>query len=239
VVTALAEIDTPALIVDLDVMDANLASMARLTGGSGIALWPNIKGHKMPALAWRQIRAGAAGITCQKLAEAEVMVNAGVTDLLIAVQVIGAAKVERLLRLARRAHLLTVVDSFEGAKLISDTFAQNDQTIEAFLEIDIGYHRCGVSAADAPDLAKRISRLPGLKIVGVMGYEGHLYDLRGRADVQAAARRSYELLVKASSSLADSSVHAARVSVGASAGSGDRGGDTGHHRSSSRQLPDE
>jgi D-serine deaminase-like pyridoxal phosphate-dependent protein len=219
VVTQLAEIDSPALVVDLDVMEANLASMAALTGAHGIDLWPNIKGHKIPALAWRQMRAGAAGITCQKLAETEVMVDAGITDVLVAVQVIGASKVEQLRRLARRARLITVVDSLEGAQAIGDAFARNDQTIEAFLEIDIGYHRCGVSAADASGLARRISQVHGLKLVGVMGYEGHLYDLKGQAEVRAAARRSYDVLIGVSANLQSAGLDAPRVSVGASAGS--------------------
>jgi D-serine deaminase-like pyridoxal phosphate-dependent protein len=218
VVTELEEIDSPALIVDLDVMEANVASMTRLTGAHGVALWPNMKGHKIPELAWRQVRAGATGITCQKLAEAEVMVNAGFTDVLVAVQVIGPAKVERLLRLARRAHLITVVDSLEGARAISDSFARQDRAIEAFLEVDIGYRRCGVSAAEALDLGRKISRLPGLKLVGVMGYEGQIYDLNGREEVRAAARRSYDLLLGVSASLRSAGLDAPRVSVGASAG---------------------
>src|ERR1019366_2892385 len=119
-------------------MEANLASMTQLAGSNGIDLWPNIKGHKIPALAWRQVRAGAAGITCQKLSEAEVMVNAGFTDVLVAVQVIGAQKIERLLRLARRVRLITGVDSPGGATAISEVFARQDRTIEVFLEIDMG-----------------------------------------------------------------------------------------------------
>ncbi len=217
-VTELAEIDSPALIVDLDVMEANLASMTQLAGSNGIDLWPNIKGHKIPALAWRQVRAGAAGITCQKLSEAEVMVNAGFTDVLVAVQVIGAQKIERLLRLARRVRLITVVDSLEGATAISEVFARQDRTIEVFLEIDMGYRRCGVNAADAPALGRRISQLPGLELIGVMGYEGHIYDLSGKVEVLVAARKSYELLIGASASLRDAGIDAPRVSVGASAG---------------------
>src|SRR2546428_7198375 len=96
----LAEIETPALVIDLEVMEANLASMAGFLRKYGIAQRPNIKGHKIPDLAWRQVRAGAAGITCQKLSEAEGMVGAGLPDVLVALQVIGAAKVDRLVRLA-------------------------------------------------------------------------------------------------------------------------------------------
>ena len=217
-VTQLAEIESPALIVDLDVMEANLAAMSALTRAHGIDLWPNMKGHKIPVLAWRQLRAGAAGITCQKLAEAEVMVDAGIADVLVAVQVISASKVDRLLRLARRARLITVVDSLDGAQAISDAFARNGQVIEAFLEVDIGYHRCGVSGADAPGLARKLAQLPGLKLVGVMGYEGHLYDLKGKAAVRSAAQRCYDMLVGVSASVQGAGLEAVRVSVGASAG---------------------
>src|SRR5262249_41145438 len=86
-----SDIETPALIVDLDAMEANAASMARLVSEHDIQLRPNVKGHKVPALAWRQLRLGAAGITCQKLSEAQVMVDAGLPDVLVAVQVIGAS----------------------------------------------------------------------------------------------------------------------------------------------------
>jgi len=218
VVTELAEIESPALIVDLDVMEANLASMTQLTSAHGVAHWPNIKGHKIPALAWSQVRSGAAGITCQKLGEAEVMVNAGLTEVLVAVQVVGAAKVERLRRLARRAHLVTVVDSLPAAEAISDAFCACGQSIDALLEVDLGYRRCGVTHAEAPDLAALISRLPGLRLAGVMGYEGHLYNLVGREAVEAAARAAYEQLVDVSNTLQRAGTAGARVSVGASAG---------------------
>src|SRR5437870_6317757 len=115
-------------------MEANLDSMARLVRGQEIALRPNVKGHKVPALALQQVRAGAVGITCQKLSEAEVMVDAGLTDVLVAVQVVGPAKVERLLRLARKARLTTVVDSLAGAEPIAKAFhadaLENDVLLE-------------------------------------------------------------------------------------------------------------
>ena len=213
-----AEIDSPALLVDLDVMEANLSAMAALTRAHAVELWPNIKGHKIPALAWKQLHAGAAGITCQKLAEAEVMVDAGVAHVLVAVQVIGANKLARLLRLARRAQVTTVVDSLESARAISDAAVRGGLVIDAFLEVDIGYHRCGVRAADARALAHDLAELPGLKLVGVMAYEGHLYDVEGKSAVLAAARGCYEELVRVSAGLRDAGIDAPRVSVGASAG---------------------
>ncbi|TMD17573.1 MAG: hypothetical protein E6I27_00380 [Chloroflexi bacterium] len=216
--TDLAEIETPALLIDLDVMEANLASMTAFLTMHGIAQRPNIKGHKIPALAWRQVRAGAMGITCQKLSEAEVMVDAGLPDVLIAVQVIGAAKVDRLLKLARRAKLTTVVDSLAGAEPIARAFASSGMTIDVLLEIDIGYHRCGVDGRGAPALARSLSQLPGLNLVGVMGYEGHLYDLSGKGAVEAAARESYEMLTRVANGLRNAGIEVPRVSIGASAG---------------------
>lgn len=217
--TDAGDIDTPALIVDLDVMEANLASMARLVGAHEIELRPNIKGHKIPALAWRQMCGGAVGITCQKLGEAEVMVSAGLPDVLVAVQVIGPVKVERLVRLARQAKLTTVVDSAEGAQALSDAFSAKGMVIDALLEVDIGYRRCGVPPGAAAALAREITdRMPGLRLVGVMGYEGHIYQLSGRREVLDAARTSCELLVGVAARLRDAGVEIGRVSVGASAG---------------------
>jgi D-serine deaminase-like pyridoxal phosphate-dependent protein len=217
-VTDLAEIETPALVVDLDVMEANLASMARLAQEHGVSLRPNVKGHKVPAFAWQQVRAGAAGITCQKLSEAEVMVNAGLTDVLVSVQVVGAAKIERLLRLARRARVTTVVDSGTCAKAIAEAFAAQSMTVEALLEVDIGYHRCGVEPTAAPARARALAQLSGLDLVGVMGYEGHLYDLSDRGEVLAAARCAYRLMTEAADRVRDAGLEVNRVSVGASAG---------------------
>src|SRR5205814_9911314 len=155
---------------------------------------PNIKGHKIPALAWRQVRAGAAGITCQKLSEAEVMVDAGLPDVLVAVQVIGAAKVDRLLRLARRAKVTTVVDSLEGAEPIARAFDAVGMTVDVLLEVDIGYHRCGVDPGGSLALARSLSQLPGLDLVGVMGHEGLLYHLPGMNGGEHADRQPYEQL---------------------------------------------
>jgi len=166
-------------------------------------------------------------ILSQKLSEAEVMVDAGLTDVLVAVQVIGAAKVDRLLRLARRAKVTTVVDSLKGAEPIARAFAAAGMTVDALVEVDIGYHRCGVDAAGALAFARRLSQLPGLNLVGVMGYEGHLYDLSGRDAVEDAARQSYETLTKVAGALRDAGIDAPRVSIGASAGARAAAGVTG------------
>src|SRR5207244_824720 len=132
--------------------------------------------------------------------------------------VIGAAKVDRLLKLARRAKLTTVVDSLAGAEPIARAFASSGMTIDVLLEIDIGYHRCGVDGRGAPALARRLSQLPGLNLVGVMGYEGHLYDLSGKGAVEAAARESYEMLTRVANGLRNAGIEVPRVSIGASAG---------------------
>jgi D-serine deaminase-like pyridoxal phosphate-dependent protein len=107
-----------------------------------------------------------------------------------------------------------------GAEPIARAFATQEMTIDVLLEVDIGYHRCGVAPADAPALARSIARLPGLNFVGVMGYEGQLYDLSGKAAVETAARRSYELLTGVAGALRDAGIEVQRVSVGASSGVG-------------------
>jgi D-serine deaminase-like pyridoxal phosphate-dependent protein len=215
----LDQIDTPALIVDLDRIEANIAAMAALARAHDLALRPHAKAHKIPDLARRQVQAGAVGITCQKLGEAEVMAAAGLTDILVACQIVGAIKVQRLLALARRVRLTTVVDSVEGARPLSDAARANGMVVDTLLEVDVGYHRCGVPPDEVAGLARALtSDCPGLRIRGLMAYEGHIYKLDGAAQVDRATRRAYDLLGDAAARLRAAGVAVECVSVGASAG---------------------
>jgi D-serine deaminase-like pyridoxal phosphate-dependent protein len=216
--STLTEIDTPALVVDLEQMDANIAGMANLTCGTGTDLRPHAKTHKIPALAWRQIEAGAVGITCQKLGEAEIMVDAGLDDILVTFPIVGPLKIARLLHLARRAHMTTVVDSLAAARPLSQAAEAQAMTLDTLIEVDVGYRRCGVSADEAPDLARSlVEACPGLRVRGVLAYEGHLYNLAGSGEVAAAATAAYDLLGEVANRLRDLDIPMECVSVGASA----------------------
>jgi D-serine deaminase-like pyridoxal phosphate-dependent protein len=185
------ELDTPALCIHLDAFEANVAQAAAMCQKHGIAWRPHAKCHKSPDVARRLVEAGAIGMTCAKLGEAEVFGDAGVTDLLIANLVVGPRKVERLVELRRKADPIVCFDHIDQAEPISRAMQAAGLRVRAILEIDIGLGRAGVAPGKpALDLARRVSDLPGIELVGIMGYEGHLLlveDQREKADRIKAA----------------------------------------------------
>ena len=168
----ISDLDTPALIVDLDVMEGNLSRMAEYCRRHNLRLRPHTKTHKIPELARKQIESGAGGITVAKLSEAEVMIDAGLNDLLIAYPIVGPAKTARLASLAERASITVSLDSVEAARGISA--ALQGTKVDVLVEIDVGFKRCGVSnETEALKLAQTISSLPGLNFQGLMFFPGH------------------------------------------------------------------
>ncbi|MBI4279710.1 MAG: alanine racemase, partial [Armatimonadetes bacterium] len=154
------DLETPAVIVELDIMNANVKKMQDFLSAHGIACRPHVKTHKIPAIAHLQLRAGAIGVTCQKLSEAEVMVNAGMMDILIPYNIVGPAKVDRLARLVRQATVRVTVDSVTTLEALSATMHREDLTLPVMIECDLGAGRCGVqSLEELTDLARRIERL--------------------------------------------------------------------------------
>jgi D-serine deaminase-like pyridoxal phosphate-dependent protein len=169
-----SELDTPALIVDLDVMERNLAAMAGYCRQHNLHLRPHTKTHKIPELARKQIESGASGITVAKISEAEVMIDAGLTDLLIAYPIVGPAKTKRLAAIAERASLTVSLDSEEAARGISVAMAERGTTIGILVELDVGFGRCGLGdEARALKLAQTVASLPGLDFRGLMFFPGH------------------------------------------------------------------
>ncbi|MBT6148283.1 MAG: D-TA family PLP-dependent enzyme [Gemmatimonadetes bacterium] len=167
------ELDTPALCVDLDVLDANIANLQSACDKLGIALRVHTKTHKTPAIAQRQMAAGAIGIVSQKLGEAEAMAAAGIPDILIPYNLVGAAKLERLVRLvgSEQTKLTVAADSAATVEGISAVAATAGLNVRVLVEMDTGGHRCGTqSPQDTIGLAQHIDRLPGTQFVGVMTY---------------------------------------------------------------------
>ena len=170
----ISELETPAVIVDLDVMDQNLSRMADYCRQHQLRLRPHTKTHKIPELAKRQIARGATGITVAKLGEAEVMLDAGITDILIAYPIVGAGKVKRLATIAERASITVSLDSEEAASGISEAASRQGTSVGVLVELDVGFSRCGLTnEVDVLRLAKKISSLPGLEFKGVMFFPGH------------------------------------------------------------------
>jgi D-serine deaminase-like pyridoxal phosphate-dependent protein len=167
------DLDTPAVTIHLDRLDANIARVQVLLSRHGIANRPHIKTHKIPAIAKRQLAAGACGITCQKLGEVEVFADAGFTeDVLLTFNIVSAAKTERLTALAKRIRRLAVVlDNEVVARGISEAAKRDGVEIPFLVECDTGNGRNGVQTPQAAfDLAKLAATLPGLRFDGLMTY---------------------------------------------------------------------
>jgi D-serine deaminase-like pyridoxal phosphate-dependent protein len=167
----LADVDTPALTVDLDAVERNIARMQAYCDEHGLALRPHIKTHKLPQIARLQVDAGARGITCQKLGEAEVFFDAGFDDMLISFPLVGDAKAERLAALAGRARMSVVGDSATVAEGLAGVLAREGLEVDFLVECDTGFGRTGVQNPDeAAELARLIARLDGLRFAGLMTY---------------------------------------------------------------------
>ena len=170
----ISELETPAVVVDLDVMDQNLARMAAYCREHNLRLRPHTKSHKIPELARQQIASGASGITVAKLGEAEVMLDAGITDILIAYPIIGEEKTAHLAKIAERATISVALDSEDAARGISAAATKQGAMIGVLVEMDVGFGRCGLGNEDELlALARVISDLPGLEFKGLMFFPGH------------------------------------------------------------------
>jgi D-serine deaminase-like pyridoxal phosphate-dependent protein len=182
-------LDTPALLVDLDVMEANIARIVATCRAHGVAWRPHSKAHKTPEIARMQIAAGAIGITCAKLGEAEVMAAAGIRDILIANQIVGPIKIDRLVRLAERADPIVCVDSIENLIALDAAFEKTGKRLRVAIEVNIGMNRAGVEpGAPVVALAKEIADRHGLHFVGVTGWESQATTIADPAEKERIVR---------------------------------------------------
>ena len=190
-------IDTPALCLDANALERNIDRMAAFFGARPAALRPHCKTHKCPTIAWMQLRAGAIGVTCAKLDEAEAMARAGIRDILIANQIIGP-KIPRLMGLATYSDVMVAVDDIANAEDLSAAACAAGVTLRVLLEVEVGMGRCGVPAGEpALALARRLTALPGLRFEGIMGYEGHAVMIPDGAERRAAAEEAMGILTGA------------------------------------------
>jgi len=187
----LAEVDTPALIVDLDAFERNLAALPRLVAPHGVKLRPHSKTHKSPIIALKQMAHGAVGVCCQKVGEAEALVEGGVPDVLIANEVVGPAKLRRLAALARQARIAVCVDDPGNVADLEDAAAEFDAQVTVLVEIDVGAGRCGVAPGEpALHLAQVIAASKHLRFDGLQAYQGSAQHLRGHEERRTAIERA-------------------------------------------------
>jgi D-serine deaminase-like pyridoxal phosphate-dependent protein len=192
-----SEIDTPALVVDLDIMERNLGRVAQYTREHGLRLRPHTKTHKSPRIGRRQLDAGAAGLTVAKVGEAEVMLRAEPADLLVAFPVIGRTKLERLMEVARKTRVTVALDSTFAARQLSDAARAAQVEVGVLAETDVGLGRVGVSPGEAlVALAQCIEKLPHLRLEGITFYPGQIKDLdeQGRAALAHVGDLLHEIL---------------------------------------------
>lgn len=183
----LDEIDTPALIVDLDAFEYNLTKMAAFSRSAGVRLRPHAKTHKCPTIARKQIAAGAVGQCCQKVGEAEALVRGGVHDVLVSNQVVGMQKLRRLASLATDATIALCFDAPEQVAAASFAASEAGVQIGGLVEIDVGMQRCGVVSPEAAyELADRIANAPGLTFRGLQAYHGTAQHLPSLAERKQA-----------------------------------------------------
>lgn len=170
------ELETPALVVDLDILEANIARVAAYARDHGLLVRPHTKTHKIPAIAQMQVKSGCHGITVAKSTEAEVMAEAGLDNILVAYPILAPEKAARLAELARSKRILVATDSLLSAQVLSDAAASARSTIGLLVELDVGLRRCGVSSPEeALSLAKQVVRLPHLRFDGLNFYPGHIH----------------------------------------------------------------
>lgn len=170
-----SELDTPALCIDLDQMEANMRAMATFLAERGKQWRPHVKCHKVPQIAHQQLQRGAIGVTAAKVSEAAVFLENGVRDVLIANMIAGEQKHTRIAALCKIGDPVVAVDHFAQAESLAQACQKQGVTCRIIMEVNIGLHRVGVRPGwDARDLARGISQLSGVQLVGVMGYEGHL-----------------------------------------------------------------
>ena len=195
--TPFAAVDTPALLLDAAALRANIQRMAAFFTNRHAKLRPHFKSHKCTAIAKLQMKAGAVGITCAKLGEAEMVADAGIRNILIANQIVGPLKIRRLIELCRRADPMVAVDSAENVKMLSEHALAAGVQIGVLVEVYVGMGRCGVAPGQpALDLARRVASSAGLRFEGLQGYEGHSVDLRDETERTNQTRDSLKALVE-------------------------------------------
>ncbi len=215
----LAEVDTPALILDLDAFEHNLKLLNDSLAGRNVKLRPHAKSHKCPEIGKRQMALGAVGVCCQKVSEAEAMVDGGVGDVLIANEVVGAAKIKRLVALAQRAKIAVCADHAGNIAALDAVARDAGVTLDVLVEVNVGANRCGAEPGEpAFRLAQQIVASKNLRFAGLQAYQGGAQHMRKTEERRAAIDAACEK-VKRTIALLDTAGIACERVTGAGTGS--------------------
>lgn len=210
-------LETPCLVIDVAQARRNIQKMQRIADMSGCALRPHIKTHKMTLFARMQVEAGAQGITCAKVSEAEVMADAGLDDIFIAYPMVGEFRIRRAIALARRVkRLILAVDSLEGARYLDEAARAAGRVLEVRLEIDTGAGRTGVPESRAPELAGAIHRMQGINLTGIFTFKSLVYQGKPTTDNELAAQEEGEVMARVAEAIRGAGVPIKEISAGSS-----------------------
>jgi D-serine deaminase-like pyridoxal phosphate-dependent protein len=224
---AVDDIDTPALIVDLDAFERNLDLMANAAQGAGVALRPHAKAHKCPDIAELQIERGAVGICCQKVGEVEAFVEAGIRDVLVTNEIVGAAKLTRLAALAKKATIGVLTDDSANVRNLGAAARAVGSMLDVLVEIDVGMLRCGVAPGEpAVALTREIAHTPALRFRGLHAYHGTAQHLRAPEERRTAIANASRLARETKTAIESSGI-ACPVITGAGTGTWQQERDSG------------
>ncbi|MCX7780544.1 MAG: alanine racemase [Negativicutes bacterium] len=193
----ITDLCTPCFLLDSDVLERNINSMAAVCRKHGVQLWPMVKTHKSSDIAQMQKAAGAAGFLAGTLDEAEVLIKKGLTDIMLAYPVANAACIERVLKLSEAARIIVTLDGLGPAVKLNQRLTEAKRTMEYLIKIDCGLHRLGVSPEKAADLAAQLRPLTQLRLTGIATHPGHVYAAASAAGVKLAAADEAAALRKA------------------------------------------
>ena len=208
----LDEVDTPALVIDLDAFERNLRRLADRVAGAGIRLRPHAKTHKCAVIALKQIELGAVGVCCQKVSEAEALVYGGVRDVLVTNEIVGKPKLRRLMGLAGSARIATCADDASQIAALNEAAGEAGITLPVHVEVNMGGNRCGVEpGAPALELARRIMDAPHLGFAGLQAYHGSAQHLRTWEERQTAIAGAVEKAGATRDLLADNGIACANI----------------------------
>jgi D-serine deaminase-like pyridoxal phosphate-dependent protein len=209
------ELDTPVLLADLDLVDKNILTMADYLKPRKTKLRAHTKVHRIPFLAHKQLMAGAKGVCCQKVSEAQVMLAAGVRDIIVTNEIVTPQKIKRLVALAKNAKVSVPVDNSQNARLISKTASDEDVEVGVLVDVHMGSQRCGVEPGEpAVKLARSVSDLKGLRLEGLMGFEGHLSWAEPREKRREEVEKFEALLIRTKALIEEAGIHVENISTG-------------------------
>lgn len=212
--TWVQELLTPSFLVDLTVLEQNIAEMARIAEENGVELWPMLKTHKSMAIAQKQRRAGAKGFLTGTVDEAEKLIESGFSQIMLAYPVAAKENIQRVVGLAAKAHVLLSLDGPEAAEQMEKALSSTGRCLDYLLIVDSGLHRFGVAPDNVLQLAERLRDFQHLRFKGISTHPGQVYGAAGRDDVERVAREEITALAKARKLLEDAGYQVEIVATG-------------------------